>query len=70
MPSTRRVIRGLTPAGDDVALVLDVTSDRLIGMFAKTDGPVLLTPRQIDRFVGELRELQASALQGITWPVG
>ena len=68
MKSRRRVIRGISPAGTDVPLVLDLSPDHLIGLYARTDDAVLFSPRQISVLIDHLRELQALALEGVTWP--
>lgn len=66
---SRQIIRAQTPLGEDVAIVMQLTPDRMLAWHRQgAEEPVLFDLRTITRLVNSLRFLQAKGLEGVIWP--
>lgn len=63
----QRMVRGEDQTGDDSAVMLGLSRDRMIAVRTTNGRTVLLSPRAVSRLVDHLRQLQAKALEGVIW---
>lgn len=48
-------------------VTVGVTTDRMIATYRAVPGVMLMTTRTVSHLIDHLRDLQAQALDGVTW---